>query len=62
VIHPDWRTDLRASRFVVIAICCDSPVASALATGAGFRKRCNLLQNRGFGRSSAWANPRPNDA
>jgi hypothetical protein len=38
VIHPDWRTDLRASRLLVIANCCDSPAGPALATGASFRK------------------------
>src|SRR4051812_41449332 len=52
VTHPDWLTDLRVSRLVVIAIFCDSPAGPALATGAAFRKGCNLLQNRGFGRSS----------
>src|SRR3954469_14700708 len=37
VIHPDWRTDLRASRLLVIAIVCDSPAwPPALATRAAF--------------------------
>jgi len=43
---------LRASRFLVIAIACCPDLAPAFATRTGFRKRCNLLQNRGFGRSS----------
>jgi hypothetical protein len=34
VIHPDWRTDLRASRLVVIAICRDSLPLLLLAAQA----------------------------